>query len=79
MFRSQAAIVFQKLNVFTFFYRRVSKFYLAVKKGKVNQWSSFEKSMMGWSFVEIGQMVLKKSFERFSNLTYMGMATILVM
>ena len=45
---------------------KVTKFDLAIKKDKVNPWSSFEQTMMGrsprcyiQSFVEIGPLVLE--------------------
>ena len=87
LFRSQAAIVFKKSTIFTFFPCKayVSKIDLAVKQVKVIPVSSFAQTMMGWStrcyiliFVEIGPPVLeKKIFESF--LPYMGVAAILVM
>ena len=73
-FRSLAAIVSEKSTVFTFSHRKayVTKFDLAVKKGKVTPGSSFEQTMMSWSprcyipsFVEIGPPVLEKIFEGF--------------
>ena len=85
-FRSQAAIVSEKSTVFTFSYRKaqVTKFDLALEKGKVNPGSSFEETMMDRSprcyipsFVEIGQTVPEKIFDWF--LPYTGVADILVM
>ena len=84
-FRSQASIVSEKSTVFTFSYRKVSKFDLVLKYVKVTPGSSFKQTMMGWSprcyipsFMKIGPPVLeKKIFEGF--LPYMGMAAILVM
>ena len=85
-FRSQAALLSEKSTVFTFSYRKpqVTKFYLVIKKVKVNQGPSFEQTMLGWShkgyirsFVEISPPIPeKKNFEGF--LPYMGVAAILV-
>ena len=74
-FRSLAAIISEKSNVFTFSHRKayVTKFYLAVKYVKGTPGSSFEQTMIGWSprcyipsFVKIGPPVMeKKIFEGF--------------
>ena len=68
-FRSQAAIVSEKIQCFHFSHRKayVTKFDIAVKYVKVTQGSSFEQTLMGWSprsyipsFVEIGPPVPEK-------------------
>ena len=81
-FMSLAAIVSEKSTVFTFSYRKCTKFDLAVKWVKVTPGSSFEQTMINWSprcyiprFVQIGPPVLEKVFEGF--LPYMGVAAIL--
>ena len=79
-FRSVAAIVSEKSNVFTFSYRKakVTKFDLAVKRSR-----SHHGHLMGRSprcciptFLEIRPPVPEKIFEGF--LPYMGMVAILV-
>ena len=87
-FRSLAAIVSEKSNVFTFSYGKaqITKSDLAVKWVKVTPGISFEQTMMDRSlqyympsFVEIGLPVPEKIFEVFFFLQYMVMAAILVM